>query len=180
MLMPGDIVFQTSPSSQSQAIQKATHSSLSHVRFVLSHEVKLSVFEAVGPVKFTTLDAWVARGADGHVLAKRLKPPGGPLAQEKIAAIAREAETFRGRPYDLAFDWSDDRLYCSELVWKVYQRALGIELGSLHPLRDFDLSAPEVQAKLHERFGPNIPLDSPMIAPAAIADSPLLETVLQL
>src|SRR5437867_163185 len=27
-------------------------------------------------------------------------------------------------PYDLTFEWSDDKIYCSELVWKVYERAL--------------------------------------------------------
>ena len=38
-------------------------------------------------------------------------------------------ESFRGRPYDLTFEWSDERIYCSELVWKIYERALGIEIG---------------------------------------------------
>jgi hypothetical protein len=28
-------------------------------------------------------------------------------------------EGFLGKDYDLTFGWSDERLYCSELVWKV-------------------------------------------------------------
>jgi hypothetical protein len=178
-LREGDIVFQTSLSEQSRAIERATHSPLSHTGVVLAQEGKLCVYEAVGPVKFTPVDAWIARGEGGHVLAKRLRPPKGPLSQENIAALVAAARPFRGRAYDFAFDWSDDKLYCSELVWKVYQRALGIELGKPRPLREYDLGGPEVQAKLRERFGDKIPMEEPMIAPGAIAESELLETVME-
>jgi len=82
-----------------------------------------------------------------------------------------------GRPYDLAFEWSDDRLYCSELVFKLYDRALGVRIGSLQKLADLDLSAPAVRAKLKERYGEHIPLEEPVITPAAIFASPALRTV---
>lgn len=173
-LRPGDIVFQTSRSAQSAAVQRATRSPLSHMGLVLPHGGGLFVYEAVGPVKYTSAAEWIARGADGRVVVKRLR---APPSSEDVDRLVREAEAFRGKPYDAAFGWGDDRLYCSELVWKTYQRALGLELGALSRLRDFDLGDPLVQAKLHERYGARIPLDEPVIAPAAIAASALLVDV---
>ena len=83
-----------------------------------------------------------------------------------------------GHKYDLYFGWSDDRIYCSELIWKVYERGLSRRLGQLQHLRDFDLSNPAVQAKLRERYGNRLPLDETVISPASIFNSPELVTVL--
>ena len=88
-----------------------------------------------------------------------------------------QSATFEGRPYDLYFEWSDGRIYCSELVWKTYQRALGVELGKLQKLREFDLTDAAVRAKMRQRYGSDVPLDEPVISPGAQFDSPALETV---
>ena len=40
-----------------------------------------------------------------------------------------------------------------EVVWKVYQNALGMRVGEQQKLKEFDLSNPLVQAKLKERYG---------------------------
>ena len=71
----------------------------------------------------------------------------------------------------------DARIYCSELVWKAYQRGLGVELGRLQRLRDFRLDNPLVRRKLRERYGAAVPLDEPVVAPGAMFDSELLETI---
>ena len=86
---------------------------------------------------------------------------------------------FQGRAYDLAFEWSDSRIYCSELVWKLYQRALGIRIGELQRLRDFRLEDPAVRARLQERYGKRVPLQERVISPAAMHDSTLLVTIAQ-
>ncbi len=36
-----------------------------------------------------------------------------------------------GKPYDIYFEWDDRAIYCSEIVWKAYQHALGIELSAV-------------------------------------------------
>src|SRR5262245_816721 len=69
----GDVVFQTSRSAQSVAVQLATKSPYSHMGIVYLSDGKPFVFEAVQPVKLTPLDAWIERGEDGHFVAKRLK-----------------------------------------------------------------------------------------------------------
>lgn len=87
------------------------------------------------------------------------------------------AKRYVGKPYDLTFSLSDDRQYCSEVVWKVYFKALGMEVGHRQKLGDFDLSHPAVKAKLKERYGSRIPLNETVISPKAMFDSGLLYTV---
>ena len=52
----GDLIFQTSLSSQSQAIQLATNSKYSHCGIVYIENGQFYVFEAIQPVKTTPLD----------------------------------------------------------------------------------------------------------------------------
>lgn len=170
----GDIVFQASRSSQSLAIQTATSSPYSHVGVVLFRKGRPYVLEAVQPVRFTPLQAWLDHGENGHYVVKRTKLP---LTQAAIAQLHWHAKDYLGKPYDLTFEWSDDRIYCSELVWKLYKQAANIELAALSKLGSFKLDAPVVQQKLKARYGDHIPLDEPVISPAAIFDSPQLETV---
>jgi hypothetical protein len=59
----------------------------------------------------------------------------------------------------------------------MYETALSIRIGELRRLREFDLTDPVVRNKMRERYGKKIPLDEPVISPAAMYESPLLETV---
>lgn len=173
----GDVIFQTSRSRQSEAVQQATHSHWSHMGMVMAVGGKPMVFEAVEPVRFTPLRQWIARGAGGRYAVKRLRDAGRlltPATRNKMQTIGR---VWLGRHYDLAFDWSDDRLYCSELVWKLYQRGAGIELAPLQKLGEADLGDPVVKKLLRERYGDRVPLDAPVISPQALFDSELLMTV---
>lgn len=170
----GDIVFQESRSAQSKAVQAATKSRYSHMGIVLYQKGKPMVFEAVQPVKFTPLKAWLDRGNRRHYVIKRLKQP---LAPATVRKLHQAAARYEGKAYDLTFEWSDDRMYCSELVWKMYKEAADIELAPLSRLGSFDLSASVVKVKLKERYGANVPLDEPVIAPVGIFDSRSLKTV---
>jgi hypothetical protein len=173
----GDLIFQTSLSGQSKAIQLATHSQYSHCGIIYSENGRFYVFEAVQPVKTTPLDKWIVRGENGHYVIKRLKNADQVLTTEVIQKMKREGEKLKGKNYDLTFEWSDDKIYCSELIWKVYQRATGIEIGKLEKLSDFDLSDEIVKKKMKERYGSKIPMDEIVISPAAIFTSELLITV---
>lgn len=170
----GDIIFQTSRSAQSQAIQRATHSRYSHMGLVLMRDGKPYVLEAGKTVQWTALDSWVARGADGHYVLKRLQDSATQLTTATRKKLHDQALRMLGKRYDAAFGWSDERIYCSELVWKAYQRALGLRIGELQKLREFDLSDVAVQARLKERYGKQVPMDEDVISPAAMFASPLL------
>lgn len=176
-LRQGDIIFHESLSTQSRAIQLATGSRYSHMGLLFRRNGRWFVYEAVQPVKFTSLRDWIRRGRGGHFVVKRLRDS---RATPDLAARLRAASLkYRGRPYDLYFGWSDDRIYCSELVWKVYKEAAGIEIGRLQRLREFDLSSRLVREKLRERYGDHVPLDEPVISPAAMFDSEKLVEVVR-
>ena len=173
----GDLIFQTSLSSQSKAIQLATNSLYSHCGIIYSENGRYFVFEAIQPVKTTPLEKWIARGENGHFVIKRLKNADQVLTKEALQKMKSEGEKFRGKNYDLTFEWSDEKIYCSELIWKVYQRATGLEIGKLEKLDSFDLSNAVVKEKMKERYGNNIPMDEVVISPAAVFDSELLVEV---
>lgn len=176
-LHDGDIVFQTSQAAHSLAVQKATGSRYSHMGIIILREGKPFVFEAAHTVQYTPLNNWIARGFGGHFVAKRLQDAEEILTSAGIARLHEAARKFEGRPYDLTFEWSDDRIYCSELVWKIYQRGLGIRIGELQKIKQFNLTDPAVKKKLQERYGEHIPLEEPVISPASMFESPRLVTV---
>lgn len=179
VLKNGDLIFQTSLSSQSKAVQLATHSTYSHCGIVFKEGNKYYVFEAIQPVKRTPLHKWIARGKDGHYVVKRLKNADQVLTPAALQKMKAVGDQFKGKNYDLTFEWSDNRIYCSELIWKMYQRATGIEIGKLEKLRSFDLSNEAVRKKMKERYGDNIPMEETVISPAAVFESELLITVMQ-
>ncbi|MBW7983423.1 YiiX family permuted papain-like enzyme [Enterobacillus tribolii] len=173
----GDIIFQVSRSAQSLAIQQATGSRYSHMGIIFFRNDKPYVFEASGKVKYTPLQDWIDRGEQKHIVVKRMKNAGQVLTPAALSAMRKQAQRFAGKPYDLRFSWSDERLYCSELVWKIYDRALKVKIGERQKVREFHLHAPAVKQKLYERYGANIPLDEWVISPGAMFASPLLITV---
>lgn len=175
----GDIIFQSSMTGQSAAIQLATNSKYSHCGIIFKEDGKHYVFEAVQPVTITPLDEWIARGDDKHYVIKRLIDAVQIITPEVLNNMKMECKKHLGKDYDLQFGWGDDEMYCSELVWKVYQRSTGIELGELKKLGDYHLNDPVVKKKLKERYGKSLPLEQLMIAPGAIFDSELLYSVVE-
>lgn len=170
----GDIIFQTSRSAQSKAIQMATKSHYSHMGMIVVRNRQTYVFEAIGPVKYTALQAWIGRGENGSFIVRRVK---GGLSAAQRQKLTLSAKRYLGKPYDLAFSWTDERQYCSEVVWKVYRSATGMRIGKRQKLKEFDLHSKAVRDKLTERYGKNIPLEETVISPQAMFDDPRLETV---
>ncbi|TGE16837.1 YiiX family permuted papain-like enzyme [Hymenobacter elongatus] len=176
-LHDGDLIFQTSQSAQSRAIQLATKSEYSHCGILFRRGREWRVFEAVQPVSETSLANWIARGQDGRFVVKRLRDATTVLTPAVLQRLQAAGRQYQGKSYDLYFGWSDERIYCSELLWKMYKTATGREIGQLQTLREFDLSHPAVQAKLRERYGKNIPLEEKVISPVRMLESKELVTV---
>ena len=170
----GDIIFHVSKSQQSLGIQKATKSRYSHMGLIVNKDGKAWVLEAVQPVKYTALQQWIDRGVERHYVVKRFKTN---LTVQQKQTLIKNAEQYLGQPYDLYFEWDNRALYCSEIVWKAYHDALGIELAPLSKLKQFDLSSFEVKQLMQQRYGQNIPLNETVIAPQAIFASTALVEV---
>ncbi len=170
----GDIVFQTSHSAQSEAIHLATGSPFSHVGIITVQDGEPLVLEAVGPVKTTPLKTWIARGVGGRY---RMMRPKTPLSTAQLGAMDRIGRKYLGKDYDLRFDWSDDKMYCSELVWKIYSIGAGMELAAPRPMDSYRLGHPQVKALMTARWGDAVRWSEKMVAPSDLAQSPLLEVV---
>jgi uncharacterized protein YycO len=173
----GDIIFQTSTSGQSKAIQIATGSKYSHMGIIYKEGTDFFVYEAVQHVKLTPLNDWINRGENGRYVVKRIKKSDKLLTSEALAKMKQIGEKYTGKDYDLYFEWSDSRIYCSELVWKIYKEAIGLEIGELEKLGDLNLTDNAVKQKLAERYGENIPKDELVISPASMFNSDQLITV---
>lgn len=172
----GDIIFQDSKSSQAKAIKLATYSRYSHMGIIYKKGKKVYVYEASATVRMTALKKWIGRGVGKHFVIKRLKND-TVLIPKVFKKMQRIGRVFRGHKYDTLFGWSDQKIYCSELVWKIYKRGLDIEIGKLKKLRSFDLSHPIVKAKLKEQYGNKIPLNEKVISPQDMFESHSLYTV---
>jgi hypothetical protein len=72
------------------------------------------VYEAIQPVRLTRLEDWERRGEGGHFVVKRLRDADRLLTADSLSKMKAEGRRFQGRNYDLYFEWSDDRMYCSE------------------------------------------------------------------
>ncbi|NVJ13338.1 YiiX family permuted papain-like enzyme [Myxococcus sp. AM010] len=170
-LQTGDIVLHTSRSSQSQAIQKATQSPLSHVGMVEVTDRGAWVVEAVQPVQRIPFSKWKARGVKGGILV--LRPRELSAAQRQQAVTAAKAHL--GKPYDWHFGWGDDAMYCSELVRKAYAQGAGVDYGKMERLDSLRVKG--LERKLRERYGKRVPLDLELVTPASIAVDVRLEVV---
>lgn len=165
----GDIIFQTTSGPTGKAIQLATHSKYNHCGVLFYENNKWIVYEAVQPVRKTSLEEFNARGKG---IVRRLGNK--TLSKEDINKLKTLFKTYEGKDYDEAFNWSDERIYCSELVYKLYNNGLQIELCKSRQLSDFDLNHPLVKEKLNEKYGNKIPLNEPMVSPEDIYKSALL------
>jgi hypothetical protein len=169
----GDLVFETSSSSQSAAIQWATASRWSHVGIVeVTPEGEATVIEALGKVSRTPWARWTRRARRGGDILV-LRPRGLTAAQRAAAAVA--ARRFLGRPYDARFGWDDERIYCSELVVKAYERAAGLSFGRRERLGDLRLAA--IEGAAAKRWGGPVPKDLVLVTPASLAEDGRLEVV---
>jgi hypothetical protein len=170
-LRTGDVVFHTSRSRQSAAIQAATDSPLSHVGLVEVTPGGVYVVEAVQPVKRVPFAKWKARGVGGRLLV--LRP--GQLSEAQREAAVKEAKRHLGKPYDWRFGWDDRAMYCSELARKAYSAAAGVDYGKMERLGT--LNVKKLEPALQQRYGGKVPLELELITPASLAADERLTVV---
>jgi hypothetical protein len=172
----GDIIFQSSPSQQSAAIEEATKSPYSHCGIIFYENGVPYVYEAVQPVGKRLLIDWIESGVNEMYVVKRFKDS-TVLGATEILLLKNYAVSQFGKNYDGVFNWSDKEMYCSELVYKSYWNACHIKLATTLPLRDFNIDGPIVRKVMKQRYGNEIPYDEPMISPEQLFNSPQLITI---
>jgi inner membrane protein len=173
----GDILFQTSISGQGQAIQLATKSKYTHCGIILEKAGQLYVYEAINKMAWTTIQEWIRRGDNEHYVLMRLKDRDRLLTPAKLTALKNEGRKLSQKTYDLLFQWNDDKIYCSELVWKMYYRGAGIRFAPLRAFKDYNLDSEVVKMLIQKRYGQNFSLEEKAVSPDDLLQSPLLEKI---
>ncbi len=174
----GDLVFQSLPCNPIiDAIEGCTGSPYSHCGIVIHHEGGWHVLEAIGPVKETPLKNWIAqssisKGRRDHFAVCRLKPE----FQKHIPSMIAGARRFIGKPYDIQYELDDEKIYCSELIYKGWQAATTHPLGKLCRLSD--LNWQPYETVIRSITGGRLPLDRQMITPKNLAAAPQLDPIL--
>lgn len=170
----GDILFQSLPHGELvDAIEGVTLSPWSHCGILMEIDGRWQVVEAIGHVRRTPLALWIVRGRAGRFAAYRQTPAVAPLTKAKFhESLISALNSYMGRPYDFRYAPSDTEIYCSELVFKAYRDAFGLDLGSWEELG-------QLNWKPFERFirsleGDAAPLHRRMITPAGITRSAFL------
>ena len=155
-LKEGDVVFQISKSKQSPLIAAATGSQWTHCGVIVMKKGEPYVLEASSVVKLTPWEQWKWRGKGGITSMKRYT--------DKPVKI--RYSQYLGKPYDLAFKFDNGKWYCSELVYDIYLKQLGVKLCEPRPISDYHLVGMD---KTMRRRG--ISRDQLAVAPVDLFDS---------
>jgi hypothetical protein len=170
----GDLVFQSLPHNPLiDAIEGATESPFSHCGILHRTDAGWVVVEAIGPVRETPLAEWIAQGRRKRFAAYRLDA----RYRTRIPAFIRAAQSYAGRPYDIHYDLDDEAIYCSELIYKGFERSTGEQLGKLQKLGDLKWQA-HAQV-IREIEGGKVPVDRVMITPRSVSEAPQLTKVFE-
>lgn len=181
----GDIIVHTSQSSQSKLVQFATFSKYSHVGVVFVGSEGTTVLEASKTTKHTPIKAFINKGKDKKYKIYRIydditsdgsTPPVIELTKSQKRLLKKSSRRYIGKKYDLPFKWSDDKMYCSELVWKLYDD-IGIKLTEPKKMKNFPLWLPPVKKVMKKRWGGKINKEELVVAPVDITKSKYLEEV---
>lgn len=189
-ILPGDLIFQESRSGQAAAIMEVTRSRYSHCGIVVKRGNDLFVAEAIDPVRVvdTPADAlrslkdWIKAGKDAHAVIKRVH---GGLSPERLEQLEQSMRRFQGKPYDTLFQWSDDKIYCSEFIYdSFYDQNLPenqrIKIGRVETFGQLDLTGELAERLIKKRYtdeGIAIDNSEEIITPVSVLNDAKLDTV---
>ncbi len=167
----GDFIFQHLPGDLTEMILEVSGGIYSHCGIVVEKHGTLYVLEAIGPVKETPVNEWIARGKGARFTLVRLKKD----YQGQVENMIRSAYRYLGRPYDVQYEWDDEKIYCSELIYKAVLEGAGIRIADF--VRLGDLKWQPYEQQIRSLDGGGLPLDRRMITPDAVAFSDKVETI---
>lgn len=177
-LKNGDIIFVSNSSfEEGKAIQAVSKSPLTHCGILFKEDDQWFVYEAVQPIKKTPLKDFHKTDNGETYLVRRLKHDDIILTKDVTDKLHNYLKSNEGKDYDHLFGWGNDKMYCSELVWKAYYEAARVKVGQIKMVGDYDLSDPIVKKQVELRYGKNVPVTEPTITPGGVYESKLLKTV---
>ena len=170
-----DVIYHTSKSSQSLTVRLATDSEYSHVGMVFIKDGEPYVLEASKTVKYTRLSDFIDSGIGDRYTVQRYTGS-QQLSEKRLVTMRSFAESQLGKGYDRMFKWSDDLMYCSEIVWKIFY-AGDIRISDTKKFREFNFDNPIVKRTVEKRWGDSIDWNEEAVSPADLSASDHLENV---
>lgn len=189
-LKTGDLVFQKTRTSASDAIMLASGTAYTHMGIVeVDKAGRATVIEAVGPVRTVPLADWIGKGEGRRITVKRVKG----LSEAGAKAAVAGARRYLGRPYDHFFYETRDSIYCSELVYAAFKDGPGLTVGREEKVSALNIDTAAAQKLIRERWKAHplcrakgartfeacydLILEQTLVTPASIARDPQMETV---
>ncbi len=169
----GDVIFQSLPPGPVVwAIEGVTKSPYSHCGIVARKDGRWIVYEAYRGVSATPLKTFLFRGRGGGFAVYRLRGEHRRHIPETLLCC----EKYLGRPYDIRYRLDDEKIYCSELIYKAFRDATnGQQLGDLKKFGAMNWQPYETLIRQIE--GGDVPVDREMITPVELAKARQLEPV---
>jgi hypothetical protein len=176
----GDIIFQIRDTDYAQFVGLATKSTYNHVGIIRANKKgQFKVLEVAGSVKLTAIEEWIAQGKEGKFVVKRFNNADTFFDEMAIMNLTGVAKGVLGKKQDAYLDWSADEFYSSELVWKIFQAGIDVEVCETQTFMDFNVGDKAVVARMKEHYGIAIPLDHRAVSPDALFNSSKLFTVFE-
>lgn len=164
----GDIILIQSQSEQAPAIAEGTQSVWTHVGIIIKKAGDWHVAESVGPLQVNSLKSFIGRSKSKSYKVMRNQKFSQKMLPRLYVALYKY-----NQPYDIFFEFSDDRIYCSELVYKVFRDVTGTPVGRLQKMKDLKLDGPYVSKLIEDRLtaiGKELDLEEPIITPVGLLD----------
>lgn len=166
----GDVLFQSLPrQALSIAIEGATDSPWSHCGIVARENGQWFVYEAYGHVQRVPLREFWHRSRRNRLAVYRWRE----RERQHVSGLLAQVRLQMGLPYDSRYEMDDEKIYCSELIYKAFLAVTGRPLGEL--VRLGDLNWQPHQALIEKLEGGPVPLDRMMITPRHLASAPELQ-----
>jgi uncharacterized protein YycO len=175
----GDVIVQSiTPCGRLlRTVKGVTQSKWCHCGVVDHKDGQWMVCEAVGEgVRYTPLAFFLLRGDEIDFEVYRLKGDVQHHAQD----LAKCCQTYVGRPYDIQYELDDEKIYCSELIYKAYRDATdGGEVSIAERFGDLNWQ-PHKDDIIHYHGSDDLPLDREVVTPVSLTRSQQLAKIFEL
>mgnify|MGYP001164772537 CR=1 FL=1 len=172
----GDVVGHTSNADYLGLLRNITESPYTHVGILVKENGKIKVLEAVGSgVEINNFASFKSRGENGKFTVLRVKPE----FQDSLKEVMDIAKSFIGKDYDDRFEPDDNRIYCSELIYKAFKRGSDAKAGKMKSLSDVlgvQKYNPIVSAVIKRKFGGK-PDDILVVSPGSVMRSGYFDVI---
>ena len=146
-LKTGDLLFQTINNDPIPTDSQNSNTIYNNIGIAFIDGQNYVLLATTYQVQYVSLRQWVKNGIDEKYVVKRLRNADSLFTNVENQKLELEVRNNIMKKYDTNFDWSDEKIYNAELIWKIYKRSLNIELGKLDTIRVDSIMKYEITPK---------------------------------